>query len=165
MTHKNSGGEPCCPKFDPGPWDGTTREWKGKTFLMRTTPQFLHMPLLPLYRKTLAGMWKIAKENGAAPPLEDFLLLATDPSPWKSELYMATVKEVPGEKNVTLSGTFFSRVFDGPYNAVPKWIKEINLRVAERGRKVKRYFVYYTTCPRCAKIYGHNYAVVLAELD
>lgn len=164
MTHENAGGRPCCPKFDPGPWDGKRHLWKDKLFVRRTTPQFFHMPLLPLYQRTVAGMWKHVQESGAAPPLQDFLLLAHDPSPWKSELYMAVTGSVSGADNVALSGEFYSRVFDGPYKAVPKWIKKMDAELAGRGRKAKKYYVYFTTCPRCAKIYGHNYAVVLAEI-
>jgi hypothetical protein len=33
---------------------------------------------------------------------------------------MTVTKEIPGAENVQLSGTFLSKVFDGPYNAVPK---------------------------------------------
>jgi len=60
--------------------------------------------------------------------------MAYDPSPWKSELYLAVAKEVPGAKNVALSGAFFTKVFDGPYNAVPKWIKEMDSQIASQAR-------------------------------
>ncbi|MHB8097656.1 MAG: hydrolase [Erysipelotrichaceae bacterium] len=26
-------------------------------------------------------------------------------------------------------------------------------------------FVFYTTCPNCAKVYGHNYVVLFGKLD
>jgi hypothetical protein len=73
-------------------------------------------------------------------------------------------KEVPNAENVKLSGTYITKVFDGPYNAVPKWIKETNHYVTQKGKTVKRYYFYYTTCPKCAKIYGHNYVVAFAEV-
>jgi len=163
MTHGKNDAQPCCPKFNPEPWDGRTLEWKNKPFILRTTPQIFHMPLLPLYARTVARMWERTRGAGAALPEADFLLLAHDPSPWKSELYMATATEVPGERNVTLSGTFFCRVFDGPYRGVPKWIREVNGQVAGQGRRVLKYYIYFTTCPKCARIYGHNYSIVLAE--
>ena len=83
----------------------------------------------------------------------------------KSELHLAVTREVPEAKNVTLSGTFFTRVFDGAYNSVPKWIKEMDSQIATQGKTPKRYYVYFTTCPKCAKTYGHNYAVALAQVE
>jgi len=74
-------------------------------------------------------------------------------------------KEVPGAKNVALSGAFFTKVFDGPYNAVPKWIKETDSQIAAQGKTAKKHYVYFTTCPKCAKTYGHNYAVALAQVE
>jgi hypothetical protein len=110
-------------------------------------------------------MWTMAQDAGAAPDLNDFLCLAYDPSPWKGELYTFVTKEVPGAKNVKLSGTFISKVFDGPYNAVPKWVKEMDKHLAEQGKKASRYYFYYTTCPKCAKVHGHNYVVAFAKVD
>jgi hypothetical protein len=92
-------------------------------------------------------------------------MLAYDPSPWKSEFYISVTKEVPGAKNVTISGSFISKVFEGPYNAVPKWIKEMDEYLSSINKKGKRYLFYYTTCPKCAKIYGKNYVVAFAEIE
>jgi effector-binding domain-containing protein len=116
-------------------------------------------------KKTITSMWQKAQDAKADPEIKDFLLLATDPSPWKSELYMTVTKEVPGAENVKLSGTYLSKVFDGPYNAVPKWLKELENYVSSEGKKAKKYYFYFTTCPKCAKIYGHNYAVAFAQVE
>jgi hypothetical protein len=115
--------------------------------------------------KAMGKMWKVAQDAGAAPELKDFLCLAYDPSPWRGELYVAVTKEVPNAKNVKLSGTFVSKVFDGPYNAVPKWIKEMDKYLDGQGKKASRYYFYFTTCPKCAKIHGHNYVSAFARVD
>jgi len=47
---------------------------------------------------------------------------------------------------------------------VPKWIREMRADAAAQGNKFTEYFIYYTTCPRCAKKYGHNYAVAFARV-
>lgn len=70
--------------------------------------------------RMIQKQWKKAQDAGAAPDIKDFLWLAYDPSPWKSEYYIAVAKEVPNANNVKLFGTFISKVFDGPYNLVPK---------------------------------------------
>jgi hypothetical protein len=116
----------CCAQFNPDPWQKVTHQWKDKPFLMDTVPQFLHMPLPGVYRRTLTRMWKRAKTLGAAPDIKDFLLLAYDPSPWKSELYVALTKHVPELDVVGLSGTYVSMVFDGPFSEVPKYMKQMD---------------------------------------
>jgi hypothetical protein len=158
-------GAVCCPRFDKVSWDEKTFIWEDKLFIKDEIPQLFHMPLPGFINRTMQRMWTKAQEAQAAPDTEDFLLLAYDPSPWKSEFYLAVTKEVPGAENVQLSGTFLSKVFDGPYNDVPKWIKEMEQYVQAKGKKTKKYYFYYTTCPKCAKEYGHNYVVAFAEVE
>jgi len=165
MTHENKDSENCCPKFDPEPWNEKIHNWKDKLFIKDTVRQIFHKPLQSSMKKTIGGMWQKAQDAKADPKINDFLLLATDPSPWKSELYMTVTKNVPEIENVKLSGTFLSKVFDGPYNAVPKWLKEMEKYVSSQGKKTKKYYIYFTTCPKCAKIYGHNYAVAFAQVE
>ena len=164
MTHETEDGM-CCPKFDKTPWDEKTHNWDNKLFIKDSVKQLFHKPLQNSMKKTIGGMWQKVQDAKADPEIKDFLLLATDPSPWKSELYMSVTKEVAGAENVKLTGTYLSKVFDGPYNAVPKWIKEMEKYVASEGKKVKKHYIYFTTCPKCAKIYGHNYAVAFTEVE
>ncbi len=153
----------CCPRFDPAPWEDRMHRWNEKRFVVDSIPQFLHMPLPWMLRRLVARLWGKATEQGAAPPLSDFLMLANDPSPWKSDIYIAVDKEVEGVRNTTLSGSFFSKVFDGPYSAVPKYVSQVNQALAAKGTKARNYYFYFTTCPKCAKKYGHNYIVAFAE--
>ena len=159
----NMEGE-CCPKFNPEPWDEKTHEWKDKLFIKETLPQLFHMPLPWMIGRMIQRMWKKAKDAGAAPEKEDFLWLAYDPSPWKSEHYIHVTKEIPNAENVEISGTYVSKVFDGRYNQVPEWVKQMDKYLEENGKKAKKYYFYFTTCPKCAKKYGHNYVVTFAEI-
>jgi hypothetical protein len=154
----------CCPLFDSTLWNHVEHTWQDKLFLKDSVPEVFHIPLPGTYGKVITRMWKKAEDAGAAPDRKDFLLLAFDPSPFKGELYMAITREVPGEENVRLSGNFISKVFDGPYNKVPSYIKEMNEYLVTRGKTAKKYYFYYAYCPKCAKKYGHNYIVVLAEV-
>ena len=165
MTGHDADGTPqCCPKFNPEPWDEKEIVWKDKLFIRDTVPQFMHIPLPGVYAKTVTRMWKKIDAAAARPDTKDFLLMAYDPSPWKSELYMNVTKEVPDAENIKLTGTYLTKVFDGPYNAVPKWIKEMDRYVGQKNKKVKKYYFYFTTCPKCAKVYGNNYSIVFAEV-
>ncbi len=67
-------------------------------------------------------------------------------------------------QNVKLSGTFLTKVFEGPYQNAPKWLKEMEAYVAEQGKKAQKYYFYYTTCPKCAKKWGKNYVVIFAQV-
>jgi len=154
----------CCLQFDPQPWDKVTHEWKDRPFITETLPQFLHMPLPWMYKRTLARMWEKAKGLGIAPDMKDFLLLAYDPSPWKSELYLAVTREAPSADVATMTGTYVSRVFDGPYSGVPKYITEMEKYLKTLAKKSKKYYFYFTTCPKCAKKFGHNYIVAVSEV-
>ncbi|MBN2251889.1 MAG: hypothetical protein JW724_07435 [Candidatus Altiarchaeota archaeon] len=152
----------CCPRFDPAPWEEKERVWKDKPFIRDDVTQLFHIPLN--MGTVVKRMWKRIQDADARPKDSDFIMLAYDPSPWKSELYMTVTKEVPGARNVKISGTFITKVYDGPFNAVPKWIRDMDAYLAAGGKKALKYYFYYTTCPKCAKKYGHNYCVAFAQV-
>jgi len=154
----------CCPRFDPTLWQERQFTWDNKLFIKDSIPTFLHMPLPLMVGGVMTKLWNKAKNADAAGDIADFICLVYDPSAWKSEFYMSVTKEVPDAENVRLTGTFLTKVFDGPYSAVPKWIKEMDEYLKAKGKQAKKYYFYYTTCPKCAKIYGHNYVVLFAEI-
>lgn len=57
-----------------------------------------------------------------------------------------------------------SKVFDGPYEKVPAYLEIMGKWLESEDKSALKYFFYYTTCPKCAKKYGHNYIVALAEV-
>jgi len=77
---------------------------------------------------------------------------------------MSVTKEVPDAEDIRMSGTFLSKVFDGPYRSVPEWIGEMEKHVSERGMFLKMHYFHFAYCPICAKKYGHN-AVYFAEVE
>jgi len=117
-----------------------------------------------MYKRSLARMCKRAQKLGGAPDIKDFMLFAYDPSPWKSELYLAVTKEIPEPDIVKLTGTYVSMVFDGPYSGVPRYIKTMDEYLDTMKMKPKKYFFCYTTCPKCAQKFGHHYIVALSEI-
>jgi len=36
--------------------------------------------------------------------------------------------------------------------------------VKSKNKTLKQQLFYYTTCPKCAEVYGKNYVVLLAEV-
>lgn len=124
----------------------------------------MHVPLPGTFGRTVGRMWKIIEDAGANSDTKDFIMLAAESSPWKGEIYINTIKEVPDAENIKLSGRYITKVFDGPYNAAPKWIEDLSQDVSQKGKAAKKHYFYYTTCPKCSKIYGHNYVVAFAEV-
>ena len=162
--NKNKKDPECCPPFDPALWDYKTHDWIDKPFIKDNLPQFFHMPLPYMMGRVIGRMWKKAEAANAAPATKDFMILSYDPSPWKSELYMSVTGEVPGAENIKFTGTFVSKVFDGPYQNMPKYLNEFRRYLELIDKKAKKYYFYYTTCPKCSKKYGHNYIVAFAEV-
>lgn len=93
------------------------------------------------------------------------LMLTEEKSPWGSDIYIDVAKPVAGAQMATLSGTFLTKVFEGPYNNAGKWTAEMADYVAKKDKKMKKLYFSYTTCPKCAKAYGKNYVVLLALID
>lgn len=154
--------QPCCPPFDPVRWDARTHLWQEKRFITDQVRLLFHIPLN--IGRVIQRMWKKVQAAEAALPSEEGLILAYDPSPWRSELFMTVAREVPGAENVTLSGEFVSKVYEGPYHHVPRWFKDMDQFLAAQGKQATRYYVHFASCPKCAQHYGKNYAVVFAQV-
>lgn len=155
----------CCPKFNPEKWDQKTYNWNNKPFIKETIPTFFHIPFPPMIGKRITKMYTMVEDaKRAEANNEDTLLLFRDPSAFKSEIYLSVTNSVPGANNVTISGTFIGKVFAGSYNAIPKFMKQMNEYLATQGKKAKDYYVHYAYCPKCAKKYGHNYMILFAQV-
>ncbi len=161
----NNQTDECCPKFVPEKWDEKTLNWENKLFIRESIPTLFHIPLPSMIGKKVTKMYNLVMASKADLPQQEFLLMFRDPSPFKSELYMSVTKPVEGAENTSLSGQFETRVFDGPYNAVPKFIREMQPYLAEKAKKDKDYFVHYAYCSKCAKKYNHNYMILFAEVE
>lgn len=156
----------CCPEFHPEKWDEKTFVWNNKKFVIDSMPALFHMPFPPLISKKITRMWKSIKSSGSAEPEKtDTLVLFHDPTAFRSDILISVKKDVPGEKNAALSGTFVSRTFDGGYNAFPTFVREMDQYLSESGKKAKDYYVHYAYCPKCAKKFGHNYMILFAEVS
>lgn len=162
-SYTNQNPTNCCPVFDPKPWDEKEIEFKNKLFIKDKTFNFLHIPIN--MKQVIERSWKKIKKAKADPKTEDWLLLSYDPSPWKGEHYFSVTKEVPNAINVELSGTFLTKVFEGPYKDAAKWVQLTEKYIKSKKKKLKKLYFFYTTCPKCAKHYGKNYTIAFAQID
>ena len=150
----------CCPRFNPEPWQEKEITWQNKLFIKDHIRSFLHIPL-GFGKMMVRNMERIKSADALTP---EPLMLSDENSLWGSDVYIAVSKEVPQAENVTISGTFLTKVFEGPYKDAGKWVKEMLAFVKAKGKETKKLYFFYTTCPKCAKYYGKNYTVLLAEV-
>ena len=150
----------CCPEFDPVPWDDKISEWKDKRFLKGRVRTLLHVPLN--FGGVMRKLMKRIEGAGAASP--DYLALSDHTSPWKMDVYVAVDREIPGGENTTISGRFFSRVYEGSFKDSKLWCKDFEAVATEKQLSLDKWYMWYTTCPKCAKKYGKNYVVVLGKV-
>ncbi|MBL0219783.1 MAG: hypothetical protein IPQ07_38710 [Myxococcales bacterium] len=151
----------CCPPFAPEPWDGKEVVWNNKPFVRDHVTCLFHIPL-NMDRKMKKDMALIEAAHAKG---ESNLMLSDDKSPWGADIFLEVSKAVPGATNDTLSGTFLTKVFEGPFRDAGTWAREMTAYVANKGRALQRLYFGYTTCPRCAKAYGKNYVVLFAKVD
>ena len=151
----------CCPKFDPVGWDGRRLEFRDHPFVRATTRSVLHVPI------NMNSVFTRVQENieaaGAQDP-DSYFVMSRDLSASEGEHLFAVTQDVPGEEMVRVSGDFIARVFEGPYRHAKVWDHDMRVAAEAAGHEAKHVHFFYTTCPKCAKAYGKNYVVGLAEI-
>lgn len=150
----------CCPPFIAEPWDDKILEWNDRKFIRDRVKTFFFMPI---------GFGKVmkrldAKVTQAGASMTDFMCLSDHTSRWNMNVYLAVDREIPGADNLTLSGKFLSRVYEGPFKDTGKWCSDFEQKAKEKGLEIKKWYMWYTTCPKCAKKYGKNYVVLIGEI-
>ena len=150
----------CCPRFDPGPWQETEVTFEDKLFIKDRVRSFLHIPLN--FGKVMKRNTERIEAAGAKP--ESTLILVDENSLWGADVLIAVSKEVAAAENVRLSGRFMTKVFEGPFKEIRTWMAQMTSYVAGKGKVIENLLFYYTTCPRCAKVYGKNYVVLFAQI-
>lgn len=150
----------CCPRFHPEPWEDQELHFENKPFVRASTISLFHVPL---NMGSVFGRTSKAIENAHA-ATGGFLVLSHDDSAWHAEHLFAVGHPVPGADMVHLSGDFLTKVFEGPYSNARHWCAEMERHVQAKGKQLDTLYFFYTTCPRCAKHYGHNYVVGVAKV-
>lgn len=151
----------CCPRFDPAGWAGQILHFRDKPFVQAFTRS---LAFVPLNMTAVFGRTTEAIEDAGAFAMDQYLVMSRDLSPFTAEHLFAVTAPVPGETIKTLSGDFLTFCFEGPYREAAKWRAQMESAVHARGRHARDYWFFYTTCPKCAKAYGQNHVVGLAEL-
>ena len=151
----------CCPRFNPAGWDRQKLHFENKAFVRATTRGLLHIPI---------NMGRIFSrvqghiEEADAFSADNTVVLSRDLSSTEAEHLFSVSKPVPEEDNVTLTGDFITKVFEGPYRKVILWHREMQELVEKWGGNPGDVYFFYTTCPKCARVYKQNYIVGVAGM-
>jgi len=151
----------CCPQFDPKPWDEKILEWENKKFIRDHVFTFFFMPMN--FGKVMKRLDEKVRKAGASIP--DWLCLSDHTSKWNMDVYLAVDKEIPDAENTTISGKFLSKVYEGPFKNTAEWCKDFENNAKSKGLNIKKWFMWYTTCPKCAKKYGKNYVAIVSQVE
>jgi hypothetical protein len=160
MNRKSDQEAVCCPKYEPSLWDDKTLEWQKKQFVKARVFTLFYMPMN--FGSVIRKLDKKVREAGAN--MQDNLCLSDHTSKWNMDIYVAVDKDVPGALNTTISGKFYSKVYEGPYNDTAKWCRNYEETAKSMNMGIKKWYMWYTTCPECAKKYGKNYVAIMGQV-
>jgi hypothetical protein len=150
----------CCPRFNPAPWDGKIVKWEKKRFIKDNVFTLFYIPVN--FGSVITKMNALLEKNGTE--MIDGLCLSDCISMWNMDLYLAVDKEIPGAHNTQLSGMYLCKVYEGDFKDTGAWCKDFVVFAKEKGFTAKKMYMWYTTCPKCAKNYGKNYVVIVGKV-
>ena len=150
----------CCPPFNLLPWDDKLFEWDNKLFIKGKVCTLFFVPL-----NFGSVMRKLNRSiENAKTEMQDWMSLSSHTSLWNMDLYLAVDKEIPTAEHVKISGKFYSLVYEGNFNDTGKWSADFVLKAKEKGFTPEKQYMWYTTCPKCAKKLGKNYVVIIGKI-
>jgi hypothetical protein len=150
----------CCEPFNPELWQDKEITWQDKLFVKDHVTSLFFIPLN--FSSKMTKNSNLIDKAGAKRPT---IVMTGEDALWGCNIYIDTDKQIPGTQMTTISGTFLTKVFEGSYQNIGKWIKEMDAYVKSKGKETKKLYFYYTACPKCAKVYGKNYTVLLAQIN
>jgi len=151
----------CCPKFNPALWDEKILEWDDKKFIKDKVFTLFYIPVN--FGTVMQRLDEKVRRVGTT--IQDGLGLSDHTSKWNMDVYLAVDKDVPEAENTTLSGKFLSKVYEGDFKETKKWSEDFENYAKGRNLKIKKWYMWYTTCPKCAKKYGKNYVVIIGRVE
>jgi len=150
----------CCTLIEPSEWDKQTFEFDNKLFAKAQTRSIMHIPL------NMSSVMRKAQQaiDDVDAAEKEWIILSKEVSPWKAEHYFAVTRDVPVLDMEHLSGTFMTKVFEGPFKNAGEWYEQLVEFVKDAGKTPVQTYFFYTTCPNCSKTYGKNYVVGFAQV-
>jgi len=160
MADNHNQDQNCCPEFQLSQWHDKTLHWENKYFIKGKVFTFMFMPVG--FGRTMRRMIARMEKAGAGSP--QWMCLSDHTSKWNMDVYLDVDKQVEGMENISITGDFYCRVYEGPYRDSKKWCDHFELSSKEKGLEIKKWYMWYVYCPSCAKKYGKNYTAIFGQL-
>lgn len=150
----------CCPVFHPEHYDNKLFDLSDLHFIQASTKSLMYVPtnMDKVFTKTQADI-----EASGQGIHDRYLILSQDVSPFKCNHYFMTQGPVKDYPNIEIKGNYLAKVYEGDFKDMGKWVKDFSKVLKEHGNPKSSIYTFYTTCPNCAKVYGHNYVVLFGE--
>ena len=155
----------CCKILSPAEWDKKEIVWRDKPFYKSHYFAFLHVPV-NLGKKIIEGMKRIKEAGIAAEPM----VLSRNDTLWGADILIPIKNKTDIFEIELITGRFLTRLFEGHYGDMRKWIRETRdwcrekqslAAGREKGSEPEEFIFWYATCPKCAKKYGDKVQVVV----
>lgn len=146
----------CCKRLNSEEWDKKELVWRDKPFYKSHFLAFFHVPV-NIGGKIMEGLAKI-KETGLA--AENMVLVKND-NLFGADLLIPIAHKSDIFETELINGKFLTRLFEGHYGDMRRWLKETKQYCQEKGFSPKEFIFFYATCPKCAKKYGDKVQVVV----
>lgn len=150
----------CCPPFVPDVWHDKELTWSNKKFAKDKVFCLFYMPVG--FGRTMKRL--MAKLDAAKAECPDWLCLSDHTSKWNMDTYLAVDRDLPDASMCELSGRFLARVYEGPFQSTGKWCADFSEQARNKGLEIEKLYMWYTTCPKCAKKYGKNHVVIIGRI-
>lgn len=153
--------EECCKRLSPEEWDKKEIVWRDKPFFRSHYHAFFHVPI-NIGQKIIKGTAKV-KEAGL---LAENMVLVKNDGLFGADLLIPIAGKTNQFEIELITGKFLTRLFEGHYGDMRRWLKETKQYCQEKGFSPKEFIFFYATCPKCAKKYGDKVqVVVLARVE
>jgi len=146
----------CCKRLTVPEWDKKEIVWQDKPFYKSRYQAFFHVPI-NIGKKIAEGMEKI-REAGL---LAETMVLVKNDGLFGADILIPIAKKTNIFETELITGKFLTRLFEGHYGDMRRWIKETKKYCREKGFSPKDFIFFYATCPKCAKEYGDKVQVVV----
>ncbi|HLM84283.1 MAG TPA: hydrolase [Candidatus Bathyarchaeia archaeon] len=155
----------CCKILSPAEWDKKEIVWRDKPFLKSHYFAFLHVPV-NIGAKISEGMKKIDEAGLGA----EQMVLSKNDGIFGADILIPIKNKTDIFEVDLITGRFLTRLFEGHYGDMRKWIRETRIWCREKqglaagrgkGWESEEFIFWYATCPKCAKKRGDKAQVVV----
>lgn len=147
-------------EFNPEIWDNKLFEWNGKRFIFTKIKTIFCFPIN--YGRAMRKLTNFA--NSVHAISQDNMCLMHSTSMWKTDLYLTVDQYIKDADNISLSGSFYTKVYEGNIKDKNKWKKNFKQLLQNQQILSRQIYIWYTNSPKLFKKYDKNYVVLIAKI-